>query len=136
MTWRPELNELRLREGMAREMGGADKVKRQHDGGRLTIRERIDGLLDPGSFHEVGAIAGRGEYHPDGTLKELTPSNCVMGRGEIDGRQVVVVGDDFTVRGGSADATIKMKPLQAEQMAQQLRLPLITSSKVPAVAVR
>ena len=56
MSWQPELDELRTREAQAREMGGADKVKRQHDGGRLTVRERIDGLLDPDSFHEVGAV--------------------------------------------------------------------------------
>jgi len=59
MTWQPELDELRTREKMARQMGGADKVKRQHDGGRLTIRERIDALADPGSFHEIGTIAGK-----------------------------------------------------------------------------
>ena len=45
---------------MAREMGGADKVKRQHDGGRLTVRERIDRLVDRGSFHEVGALRRQG----------------------------------------------------------------------------
>jgi len=125
MTWQAELDELRLREDMARRMGGADKVKRQHDGGRLTIRERIDGLVDGGTFREVGTIAGSAEYNADGSLKLLTPSNCVFGRADIDGRPVVVVGDDFTVRGGSADATIKMKPLLAEQMAENLRLPLI-----------
>ena len=65
MSWQPELDELRARERMAREMGGADKVQRQHDGGRLTVRERIDGLVDPGSFHEIGAIAGKAEYDAD-----------------------------------------------------------------------
>jgi acetyl-CoA carboxylase carboxyltransferase component len=125
MTWQPELDELHRREDFARAMGGADKVKRQHDGGRLTVRERIDGLLDAASFHEVGAIAGRASYDAAGTLQELTPSNCVFGRGLIDGRPVVVVGDDFTVRGGSADATIKEKPLMAEQMAAEFRLPIV-----------
>ena len=67
-------------------LGGADKVKRQHDAGKLTIRERIDGLVDRGSFHEVGAIAGRAEYDAHGNLVELVPSNCVMGRARIDGR--------------------------------------------------
>ena len=54
MNWPTELDELRLRERLAREMGGRDKVKRQHDGGRLTVRERIDRLVDAGSFHETG----------------------------------------------------------------------------------
>jgi acetyl-CoA carboxylase carboxyltransferase component len=125
MGWQPELDELRERERLARELGGADKVKRQHDAGKLTIRERIDGLVDRASFHEIGAIAGRAQYDNDGNLVELTPSNCVMGRAQIDGRPVVVVGDDFTVRGGSADATIREKPLMAEQMAHDLRLPII-----------
>src|SRR6476646_6880674 len=125
MTWKPELDELRAREQMAREMGGPDKVQRQHDGGRLTVRERIDQLVDQGSFHEVGAIAGKAEYDAAGKLSKLTPSNCVMGRASIDGRPVIVLGDDFTVRGGSADATIPMKPILAERMAQELRLPII-----------
>ena len=125
MGWQPELDELRERERLARELGGADKVKRQHDAGKLTVRERIDGLVDRGSFHEIGAIAGRPNTTPTGSLVELTPSNCVMGRAQIDGRPVVVVGDDFTVRGGSADATIREKPLMAEQMAHDLRLPIV-----------
>jgi Carboxyl transferase domain len=125
MGWQPELDELRERERLARELGGADKVKRQHDSGKLTVRERIDALVDRGSFHEIGAIAGRAEYDKHGKLKKLVPSNCVMGRAQIDGRPVVVVGDDFTVRGGSADATIREKPLMAEQMAHDLRLPII-----------
>jgi acetyl-CoA carboxylase carboxyltransferase component len=96
MGWQPELDELRERERQARELGGADKVKRQHDAGKLTIRERVDGLVDQGSFHEIGAIAGRASYDAEGRLAELVPSNCVMGRAQIDGRPVVVVGDDFT----------------------------------------
>jgi acetyl-CoA carboxylase carboxyltransferase component len=125
MSWQRELDELRERERMAREMGGPDKVQRQHDGGRLTVRERIDRLIDRDSFHEVGAIAGKAEYDKAGNLATLTPANCVMGRARIDGRPVIVLGDDFTVRGGSADATIPMKPILAERMAQELRLPII-----------
>jgi acetyl-CoA carboxylase carboxyltransferase component len=125
MSWQAELDELRLREHLARQMGGPDKVKRQHDGGRLTVRERIDRLLDAGSFHELGAISGKAEYDETNTLRGFSPANCVFGRGKIDGRTVVVVGDDFTVRGGSADATIKEKTVMAEQMAHEFRLPII-----------
>ena len=125
MSWQPELDELRAREAYAKQMGGADKVKRQHDGGRLTVRERIDGLLDAGSFHEVGAITGKASYDADNNLTGLQAANCVFGRGLIDGRPVVVCGDDFTVRGGSADATIKEKTVMAEQMAHEFRLPII-----------
>lgn len=125
MNWQPELDELRLREAHAREMGGADKVARQHAGGRLTVRERVEKLADPDSFHETGAIAGKAEYDARGELTRLTPSNCVMGRAKVDGRPVVIVGDDFTVRGGSADATIREKPIMAERMANEFRLPII-----------
>jgi acetyl-CoA carboxylase carboxyltransferase component len=125
MTWKPELDELARREAFAREMGGVDKVKRQHDQGRLTVRERIDRLIDKSSFHEIGAVSGIGEYDEHGELKHVTPANCVFGRGRVDGRTVVVVGDDFTVRGGSADASISAKPLMAEEMAHDFRLPII-----------
>jgi acetyl-CoA carboxylase carboxyltransferase component len=125
MIWKPELDELARREAFARQMGGVDKVKRQHDQGRLTVRERIDGLIDQNSFHEIGAISGSADYHDNGELKNLTPANCVFGRARIDGRPVVVVGDDFTVRGGSADASISNKPLMAEEMAHDFRLPII-----------
>ena len=125
MTWQPELDELRTREAMARRMGGADKIKRQHDARRLTVRERVDGVLDPGSFHEIGAIAGKASYDSNSQLVDLQAANCVIGRGLVGGRPVVVCGDDFTVRGGSADATIKEKTWMAEQMALGFRLPII-----------
>ncbi|TFW61474.1 methylmalonyl-CoA carboxyltransferase [Bradyrhizobium sp. MOS001] len=125
MNWKPELDELARREAFAREMGGVDKVKRQHDQGRLTVRERIDRLIDSGSFHEIGAVSGIGEYDSSGELQKLTPANCVFGRARVEGRTVVVVGDDFTVRGGSADASISAKPLMAEEMAHDFRLPIV-----------
>ncbi len=123
--WQPELDELRRREAFAERLGGAERVKRQHDDGRLTIRERIARLVDPDTFHEVGKIAGKASYDADNELEDLTPSNFIFGRARVDGRPVVVGGDDFTVRGGSADATIKGKHLMCERMAQELRLPLI-----------
>ena len=125
MTWTPELDELAKRTAMAQQMGGAEKVKRQHDAGRLTVRERIDQLVDQNSFHEVGALSGIGEYDAEGRIQQVTPANCVFGRGKIGGRPVVVVGDDFTVRGGSADASISNKPLMAEDMAAEFRLPIV-----------
>ena len=120
MSWEAEIDELRRREELARRMGGPEKVERQHDHGKLTVRQRIDELLDPGSFHEIGAIAGR--FREDG---EFQPANFVFGRGRLDGRPVVVGGDDFTVRGGASDASIREKQIMAEQMAGELRIPLI-----------
>jgi acetyl-CoA carboxylase carboxyltransferase component len=125
MSWEPELDELRRREELARRMGGEERVARQHASGRATVRERIAALLDAGSFHETGALAGVGHYAEDGTLDDMTPANMVIGRGRVDGRRVVVQGDDFTVRGGAADAAIWRKMVYAEQMAGELRTPLV-----------
>ena len=109
---------------LAHRMGGPDKIERQHSGGKLTVRERIDALVDPGSFSEIGALAGRATY--EGTsLADFMPANFVMGRARVDGRPVVVGGDDFTVRGGAADASIFQKQVMAEQMANELRIPIV-----------
>jgi len=124
MSWEPELEELRRREELARRMGGEERVQRQHSSGRLTVRERVDRLFDAGTFHEAGAIAGWGKYE-NGELAEFLPANVVVGQGRIDGRRAVVQGDDFTVRGGAADAAIWEKMVYAERMANELRLPLV-----------
>src|SRR5437763_802602 len=105
-------------------MGGEERVARQHSSGRLTVRERIERLFDDGSFRETGALAGRGSYE-DGELTDFLPANCVVGRGKIDGRPAVVQGDDFTVRGGAADAAIWQKMVYAERLAAELRMPLV-----------
>src|SRR3954464_7315975 len=105
-------------------MGGEERVARQHSSGRLTVRERIERLFDEGSFRETGALAGRGSYE-DGELTDFLPANCVGGRGRIEGRPAVVQGDDFTVRGGAADAAIWQKMVYAERLAQELRMPLV-----------
>jgi acetyl-CoA carboxylase carboxyltransferase component len=123
--WEPELEELRRREAMAREMGGPERVARQHASGRRTVRERLDALFDDGSFHEVGGLAGTGHYADDGELTGFTPANMVVGDGDVDGRRVVAEGDDFTVRGGAADAAIWQKMVHAERMAHDLRVPLV-----------
>lgn len=125
MSWEADIEELRHREALARQMGGPDKIKRQHDAGRLTVRERIEQLLDANSFHEIGALAGRAQYGDDGEIQSFQPANFLLGRGRIDGRPVVVGGDDFTVRGGAADAAIRQKQVMSEQMANELRLPLV-----------
>lgn len=125
MTWKPELDDLAHRARLAREMGGEERVARARAAGRLTVRERIDRLLDAGSFHETGVLAGRAEYDAAGQLASFTPSNFVCGTGRIEGRRVVVGGDDFTVRGGAADGAIGNKMGWAEKAAHDLRLPLV-----------
>ena len=123
MSWEAEIEELRRREALAKQMGGTEKVARHRANNRLTVRDRIDALLDPDTFHETGAIAGRASYDDSGTMTDFTPANLVTGRGRLDGRPVVVAGDDFTVRGGAADAGIRQKMIDTELMANELRLP-------------
>src|SRR5215471_11599088 len=125
MTWQPEIDELRRRQALAREMGGPEKVKRHRDNGKLTVRDRVAALLDAGSFHEIGEISGFSHYDEQGQLHKFTPANFIFGRGRLDGRPVVVEGDDFTVRGGAADAGLREKMITAEKMAFALRMPLI-----------
>lgn len=124
MSWQEEVDEIRHRAELARLMGGTERVNRQHDAGRLTVRERIDKLLDPGSFHEIGALAGKAVYEGD-RLASFTPSNFVLGNGKIDGRRVVVGGDDFTVRGGAADGAIGNKAGYGEMLAREQRIPIV-----------
>lgn len=125
MSWQNEIDELRRREALARAMGGEERIRRQHDNGRLTVRERLARLLDADSFHEIGALAGRASYADNGALDNFVPSNFVLGTGRINGRRVVVGGDDFTVRGGAADAKVGNKSQYGEKLALEMRLPLV-----------
>ena len=65
--WQPELDELAERKRIARQMGGAERVARQHAAGKHTVRERIDRMLDPDTFLEIGSIAGCITPGPDPT---------------------------------------------------------------------
>ncbi|MEM1231430.1 MAG: carboxyl transferase domain-containing protein [Pseudomonadota bacterium] len=123
MSWDDELDELRRRRELAYAMGGPEKVARQHEFNKLTVRERIDAVCDRGTFRELGTLAGNARYDAQGELLDLTPANFVFGTAAIDERPAIVSGDDFTVRGGSADASIIGKRLMAEQMALELKLP-------------
>ncbi len=123
--WTPEIDDLSRRRAMADKMGGEEKVARQHGRGKMDARARLAALVDPGSFREIGKIAGRASYDEDGHLVDLAASNFIFGRADIDGRPVVASADDFTVRGGSADAALHRKFVQCEAMAHEYRLPLI-----------
>ncbi|WP_078428057.1 acyl-CoA carboxylase subunit beta [Alkalihalobacterium alkalinitrilicum] len=125
MTWKPEIEELRKREKVARQMGGEERVAKHKSHGKLNVRERIESLLDSNSFHETGAIAGKAKYDEDGNLTEFTPANFILGTGRVNGRKVVVGADDFTIRGGAADGAIMGKQIYAERLAHDLQLPII-----------
>ena len=123
--WQPELDELKHRQALAQEMGGAERVARQKSRGKLTVRERIAAVLDEGSFREWGSIVGEGRYDESGALVSFRPSSCVGGRGTIDGRVVALSADDFTVRGGSSEGYNHEKNAQIEKMAAEYGMPLL-----------
>ncbi len=125
MSWEKAIEELRRRERLAEKMGGEEPVERQRGRGKLTVRERVAFLVDPGSFHEIGKIAGKASYGPDDELAGFTPSTSVTGRARIEGRPVCVLADDFTVRGGASDASIWQKMVQIIKMATEYRMPLV-----------
>jgi len=125
MTWEKEIEELKLRQKLAKKMGGPEKVARHVNAGKLTVRDRIDKLLDPDSFEEVGSVTGKVEYDENGEMVDMQPANLITGRGRLNGKRVVVAGDDFTVRGGANDAGIRDKLIHVENMANTLRMPLV-----------
>ncbi len=125
MSWEKSIEELRRRERLAELMGGDEPVERQRGRGKLTVRERVAFLADPGSFHEIGKIAGKATYGPGDELAGFTPSTSVTGRARLDGRPVVILADDFTVRGGASDASIWQKMVQMIKMATEYRMPLV-----------
>jgi len=96
MNWKKETVEIRKRRKLAKSQGGKEAIKLQHAKGRLTLRERIDLLLDEGSFQEQGEIAGGSEVNEEGKLESLTPANFILGFGKINNRDIVVGGEDFS----------------------------------------
>jgi acetyl-CoA carboxylase carboxyltransferase component len=125
MNWKREVEGIEARRRLAAEHGGPEAVERQHRLGRRTIRERIDHLVDAGSFQEHGPIAGHAELGDDGELRSFTPANYVLGMARIDGRMCVVGGEDFTQRGGSPTPAGLRKSVYAEELACRYRLPLL-----------
>ena len=125
MNWKKETVEIRKRRKLAKAQGGPDAIKLQHKKGRLTLRERIDVLLDAGSFEEQGEIAGGSELNEAGELESLTPANFILGFGKLDNKPVVVGGEDFTVKGGSPNAAGLRKSVYTEELALKYKIPLI-----------
>ncbi len=114
-------DEVRALEKRLREGGGADKIARQHKQGKLTARERIDGLRDPESrFLEVGLLVAHDQY--DG---QAPGAGVVTGIAMVHGREVVVVANDATVKAGSWWPETIRKILRAQEIAMRCRIPII-----------
>jgi len=118
----------RERAGALRELvatvsqGGSERARERHTSpGKLMVRERIEKLLDPGSpFLELSALAAHGMY--DG---QAAAAGVVTGIGQVHGRQVMVIANDATVKGGSYYPLTVKKHLRAQEIAQENRLPCV-----------
>jgi methylmalonyl-CoA carboxyltransferase 12S subunit len=114
-----KITELRKRREGARQGGGADKLEKQRQGGKLTARERVDALVDPGSFEETGMFAQHRSTLFGMADKDLPADGVVTGAASVGGRLVHLASQDFTVAGGSAGEIHSTKV--AEIMLQSLK---------------
>jgi acetyl-CoA carboxylase carboxyltransferase component len=117
-----EIEQLRQLQDKARQMGGPEKIRKQHDQGKLTARERIDRLLDPDSFLEVGML-----NHSDVPgMEDKTPADSkVAGYGRIDGRPVAVVSNDFTVMAATSSRIAGRKEGEIKVLAAHRGYPVM-----------
>jgi methylmalonyl-CoA decarboxylase subunit alpha len=122
MPFEKELETLKQKREKALQMGGPDKIKRRHEQGKLTARERIDRLLDSGSFFEVGML-----NHSDMPgMEDKTPADSkVAGFGRIDGRTVSVVSNDFTVLAATSSRVAGRKESGVKAQAFKSGFPAI-----------
>ncbi|WP_237111656.1 carboxyl transferase domain-containing protein [Nocardioides sp. WS12] len=126
----PTLGELtaELRERLARvRLGGSEAARTKHtDRGKLLPRDRVDGLLDPGSpFLEIAPLAGFGMYGKDGDDYAVPSAGMVAGVGRVQGRNVLVIANDATVKGGTYYPISVKKHLRAQTIAAENNLPCL-----------
>jgi acetyl-CoA carboxylase carboxyltransferase component len=120
-SMRERVAELNARRAKVREMGGADRVAKHHDKGKLTARERLALLFDGSAYNEVG-IHGT-EMGPGA---EPVPADAVVcGWGKVDGRFVAAAAYDFTVKGGSIGFTGETKVTRMRELALRCRMPMV-----------
>jgi propionyl-CoA carboxylase beta chain len=105
--------------------GGAKHIERQHGRGKLTARERIEILADPGSFKELGSFVGTTCRRIDGRVPDAPCDGAVLGTARVNNRMVMIYASDFTVLGGSVAAQHLAKYAQSIEMAAQWGMPLI-----------
>jgi propionyl-CoA carboxylase beta chain len=119
------LEQMRQRYADARQGGGEERIAKQHAAGKLTARERIEALLDPGSFQELDALVIHRSRDFDMEKNRIPGDGVVTGHGRIDGRNVYVFAQDFTVFGGSLSETFAEKIIKVMDAAMKVGVPLI-----------
>ncbi|CAN5361358.1 acyl-CoA carboxylase subunit beta [soil metagenome] len=105
--------------------GGADRIKKQHEGGKLTARERVDVFLDPGSFVEIGRFVTHRCTDFGMEQQKVLGDGVVTGYGTVDGRKVFVFAQDFTVFGGSLSGAYAQKICKLMDMAMKVGAPVV-----------
>lgn len=125
MSVNSKIEHLRARRALSQQGGGPERVKRQHDAGRNTARERLDILLDPGSFRELDAFVKHRSTDFGLGEQEFVGDSVVTGWGTISGRLVYVFSQDFTVLGGSLSEVHAEKILKVMDMAMRTGSPII-----------
>ena len=120
-----KLTELQYRRNKIENGGGEAKIKKQHDSGKLTARERIDALLDEGSFVEIDAFVSHRCIEFGMDKVEAPGEGVVTGYGTVDGRLVYVYSQDFTVVGGSLGEMHAKKICKVMDMAAKMGAPII-----------
>ena len=125
MSWEKEVAQIHKRRELAAAQGGDEGISRQHNYGKLTVRERIDGIVDAGSFREHGRMAGSAYLDEAGDVESFVPANYVIGLGTVNGRRVAIGGEDFTLKGGSPNASGLRKSVYSEHLAVEYKVPLI-----------
>jgi acetyl-CoA carboxylase carboxyltransferase component len=125
MSLRDLTDELHERREKAKLGGGPEKIAKQHERGKLTARERIDLLVDEGTFVEMG-IHGRPHFSQRSMEgKEAPADGVVTGWGDVDGRPVAIAAYDFTVMAGSMGMTGELKVGRLREIALKQRMPLV-----------
>lgn len=125
MNLREKTEELRRRKERVLGMGGPKEVDRQKSLGKLTVRERLDLLIDPGTFMELGILGHHQSTHPD-LINRYTPADGVVtGYGMVNGRPVAVAAWDFTVMAGAMSDVGDVKVTRVRQFALEHRIPMI-----------
>jgi propionyl-CoA carboxylase beta chain len=125
MTIEDRFKELERREAEARGGGGEERVKRQHEAGKLTARERLDLLLDPNTFEELDTFVVHGCRDFGMEERQTAGDGVVCGHGRIDGRLVYVFAQDFTVFGGSVSEANAEKICKVMDLAMNMGSPVI-----------
>ena len=125
MSWNKDIEEIKKREKLSLEQGGEESVSIQHSKGRKSIRERINLILDKNSFDEIGKISGSASYNEKGDLENFTPANFLLGFGKINNKQVIIGGEDFTLKGGTPNPAGLRKSIYTEELALKYKFPLI-----------